>query len=62
MMERGEIDVKGKGKMHTYFLIRNTIATEYEIMGRPTKEPVPSHDLVQLSQADTLQNSCSQGK
>ncbi|XP_066477612.1 guanylate cyclase soluble subunit beta-2-like [Tiliqua scincoides] len=63
MMERGEIDVKGKGKMHTYFLIRNTIATENEIMGRQAKEPVPSHDVVQLSQeckADTFQNSCSQ--
>ncbi|KFO99845.1 Guanylate cyclase soluble subunit beta-2, partial [Calypte anna] len=35
MTERGEIDVKGKGKMHTYFLIRNKTATENEIMGRP---------------------------
>ncbi|NXU91279.1 GCYB2 cyclase, partial [Xiphorhynchus elegans] len=33
--ERGEIEVKGKGKMHTYFLIRNKTATENEIMGRP---------------------------
>ncbi|NXU65494.1 GCYB2 cyclase, partial [Horornis vulcanius] len=33
--ERGEIEVKGKGKMHTYFLIRNKSATENEIMGRP---------------------------
>ncbi|NXT32200.1 GCYB2 cyclase, partial [Pelecanoides urinatrix] len=35
MTERGEIEVKGKGKMHTYFLIRNKTATENEIMGRP---------------------------
>ncbi|XP_008579863.1 PREDICTED: guanylate cyclase soluble subunit beta-2-like [Galeopterus variegatus] len=34
--ERGEIEVKGKGKMTTYFLIRNLNATEEEIMGRPT--------------------------
>ncbi|KFM12553.1 Guanylate cyclase soluble subunit beta-2, partial [Aptenodytes forsteri] len=35
MTGRGEIEVKGKGKMHTYFLIRNKTATENEIMGRP---------------------------
>jgi guanylate cyclase soluble subunit beta len=34
-MERGEIEVKGKGKMTTYFLIQNLNATEDEIMGRP---------------------------
>uniref|UniRef100_A0A8C8RG50 guanylate cyclase n=1 Tax=Pelusios castaneus TaxID=367368 RepID=A0A8C8RG50_9SAUR len=38
MTERGEIEVKGKGKMHTYFLIRNRTATENEIMGNPIKE------------------------
>lgn len=38
MTERGEIEVKGKGKMHTYFLIRNKTATENEIMGRPVKD------------------------
>ncbi|XP_061309001.1 guanylate cyclase soluble subunit beta-2-like isoform X1 [Pezoporus flaviventris] len=38
MTERGEIEVKGKGKMHTYFLIRNKTATENEIMGRPMKD------------------------
>ncbi|XP_064413007.1 guanylate cyclase soluble subunit beta-2 [Latimeria chalumnae] len=32
--ERGEIEVKGKGKMTTYFLIKNLHATEDEIMGR----------------------------
>ncbi|XP_063298577.1 guanylate cyclase soluble subunit beta-2-like [Pelobates fuscus] len=36
--ERGEIDVKGKGKMCTYFLIQNLTAKENEILGRPTKE------------------------
>ncbi|KAM9192762.1 LOW QUALITY PROTEIN: guanylate cyclase soluble subunit beta-2-like [Dugong dugon] len=35
IMERGEIEAKGKGKMTTYFLIRNLKATEDEIMGRP---------------------------
>ncbi|XP_039770946.1 guanylate cyclase soluble subunit beta-2-like [Ornithorhynchus anatinus] len=34
IIERGEIDVKGKGKMTTYFLLRNLYATENEIMGR----------------------------
>ena len=33
--ERGEIEVKGKGKMTTYFLIRNLEASEDEIMGKP---------------------------
>ncbi|XP_047612380.1 guanylate cyclase soluble subunit beta-2-like [Phacochoerus africanus] len=33
--ERGEIEVKGKGKMTTYFLIRNVNASEDELMGRP---------------------------
>ncbi|XP_042312027.1 guanylate cyclase soluble subunit beta-2-like isoform X1 [Sceloporus undulatus] len=46
MMERGEIDVKGKGKMHTYFLIRNTTATESEIIGRPDL----NHESAQLYQ------------
>ncbi|XP_071467846.1 guanylate cyclase soluble subunit beta-2-like [Marmota flaviventris] len=35
IIERGEIEVKGKGKMTTYFLIQNLNATEDEIMGRP---------------------------
>ncbi|XP_063772075.1 guanylate cyclase soluble subunit beta-2-like isoform X1 [Pseudophryne corroboree] len=35
---RGEIDVKGKGKMCTYFLVRNVIAQENEILGRLGKE------------------------
>ncbi|XP_059130360.1 guanylate cyclase soluble subunit beta-2-like [Peromyscus eremicus] len=36
IVKRGEIEVKGKGKMTTYFLIQNLNATEDEIMGRPT--------------------------
>nr|AAI37869.1 Gucy1b2 protein [Mus musculus] len=36
IVTRGEIEVKGKGKMTTYFLIRNLNATEDEIMGRPS--------------------------
>uniref|UniRef100_F7FK82 guanylate cyclase n=1 Tax=Monodelphis domestica TaxID=13616 RepID=F7FK82_MONDO len=34
IIERGEIEVKGKGKMTTYFLIQNLQVTEDEIMGR----------------------------
>ncbi|KAL7990858.1 hypothetical protein Chor_014288 [Crotalus horridus] len=61
--ERGEIDVKGKGKMHTYFLVQNTIATENEIMGRPSEDAGLNHESSQLSQdckADGKQNSFSQ--
>ncbi|XP_076401266.1 guanylate cyclase soluble subunit beta-2-like [Peromyscus maniculatus bairdii] len=36
IVKRGEIEVKGKGKMTTYFLIQNLNATEDEIMGRTT--------------------------
>ncbi|XP_024781068.4 guanylate cyclase soluble subunit beta-2 [Pan paniscus] len=39
IIERGEIEVKGKGRMTTYFLIQNLNATEDEIMGR-SKTPV----------------------
>ncbi|XP_016042961.2 guanylate cyclase soluble subunit beta-2-like [Erinaceus europaeus] len=35
IIERGEIEVKGKGKMTTYFLVQNLNASEDEIMGRP---------------------------
>ncbi|XP_068122018.1 guanylate cyclase soluble subunit beta-2-like [Hyperolius riggenbachi] len=34
VVERGVIDVKGKGKMKTYFLIQNLRLCEEEIMGR----------------------------
>ncbi|XP_016412985.1 guanylate cyclase soluble subunit beta-2-like [Sinocyclocheilus rhinocerous] len=33
MEERGEIEIKGKGRMRTYFLQRNLKVTESEIMG-----------------------------
>ncbi|XP_041419317.1 guanylate cyclase soluble subunit beta-2 isoform X1 [Xenopus laevis] len=36
--ERGEIDVKGKGRMRTYFLIRNLSAKKNEILGQAIKE------------------------
>uniref|UniRef100_A0A8C0P0F0 guanylate cyclase n=1 Tax=Canis lupus familiaris TaxID=9615 RepID=A0A8C0P0F0_CANLF len=35
MVERGEIEVKGKGRMTTYFLLRNLRASDDEILGRP---------------------------
>uniref|UniRef100_A0A8C4U562 guanylate cyclase n=1 Tax=Falco tinnunculus TaxID=100819 RepID=A0A8C4U562_FALTI len=62
MTERGEIEVKGKGKMHTYFLIRNKTATENEIMGRPVKDLDSGHESVQSFQegrAETIP-SCHQ--
>ncbi|KAM8977602.1 guanylate cyclase soluble subunit beta-2-like [Pelodytes ibericus] len=34
IVERGDIEVKGKGEMHTYFLLRNLHVSEPEIMGR----------------------------
>ncbi|XP_010148851.1 PREDICTED: guanylate cyclase soluble subunit beta-2-like [Eurypyga helias] len=53
MAERGEIEVKGKGKMHTYFLIRNKTATENEIMGRPMRDLDSGHEPVQSFQEVT---------
>ncbi|XP_061482037.1 guanylate cyclase soluble subunit beta-2-like [Rhineura floridana] len=46
MVERGEIEVKGKGKMTTYFLRQNLCATEKEIMGRAkeTSDALVSQD------------------
>ncbi|KAL2096341.1 hypothetical protein ACEWY4_008489 [Coilia grayii] len=41
MVERGEIEVKGKGLMCTYFLERNLTATDSQIMGLSTQETNP---------------------
>uniref|UniRef100_A0ABM5G345 guanylate cyclase n=1 Tax=Pogona vitticeps TaxID=103695 RepID=A0ABM5G345_9SAUR len=63
MLERGEIDVKGKGKMYTYFLIRNLTTAENEIMGRPANQLDLSHDPAHLTQEcrpEAFQKSCSQ--
>ncbi|XP_020633925.3 guanylate cyclase soluble subunit beta-2 isoform X1 [Pogona vitticeps] len=63
MLERGEIDVKGKGKMHTYFLIRNLTTAENEIMGRPASQLDLSHDPAHLTQEcrpEAFQKPCSQ--
>ncbi|XP_059678877.1 guanylate cyclase soluble subunit beta-2, partial [Gavia stellata] len=62
MTERGEIEVKGKGKMHTYFLIRNRTATENEIMGRPMKDLGSGHESVQSFQEGRTETipSCHQ--
>uniref|UniRef100_A0A8B9GKF2 guanylate cyclase n=1 Tax=Amazona collaria TaxID=241587 RepID=A0A8B9GKF2_9PSIT len=62
MTERGEIEVKGKGKMHTYFLIRNKAATENEIMGRPMKDldsGRESAQSIQEGRPETIQVSFS---
>ncbi|XP_053316985.1 guanylate cyclase soluble subunit beta-2-like [Spea bombifrons] len=60
--ERGEIDVKGKGKMRTYFLIRNLTAKESEILGRPVKVTdsgwEPSQPLQDEFSKENLQMSC----
>ncbi|KAM9614115.1 guanylate cyclase soluble subunit beta-2-like [Morphnus guianensis] len=62
MTERGEIEVKGKGKMHTYFLIRNKTATENEIMGRPMKDLDSGHESGQSFQEGRTETipSCHQ--
>ncbi|XP_039177700.1 guanylate cyclase soluble subunit beta-2-like [Crotalus tigris] len=58
--ERGNIKVKGKGKMSTYFLKQNLNATEDEIMGRleETSRNVPSND--NLSEAESCHGEQSQ--
>ncbi|XP_075775901.1 guanylate cyclase soluble subunit beta-2-like [Pelodiscus sinensis] len=56
IIERGEIEVKGKGKMTTYILRRNLYATENEIMGRTEKQHVRHMDEME---ADALGNLAS---
>ncbi|XP_060719057.1 guanylate cyclase soluble subunit beta-2-like isoform X1 [Tachysurus vachellii] len=45
--ERGEIEVKGKGRMQTYFLLKNLRATENEIIGRQMREAGSGQESVQ---------------
>uniref|UniRef100_A0A8D2PIL0 guanylate cyclase n=1 Tax=Zosterops lateralis melanops TaxID=1220523 RepID=A0A8D2PIL0_ZOSLA len=63
--ERGEIEVKGKGKMHTYFLIRNKSATENEIMGRPMKDFDSGNESIQSfpeGKTETIPSSHQPGR
>ncbi|XP_042698675.2 guanylate cyclase soluble subunit beta-2-like isoform X2 [Chrysemys picta bellii] len=56
IVERGEIEVKGKGKMTTYILRQNLYATENEIMGRAEKQHSSHMD---QTEADDLGNLAS---
>ncbi|XP_030420323.1 guanylate cyclase soluble subunit beta-2-like isoform X2 [Gopherus evgoodei] len=56
IVERGEIEVKGKGKMTTYILRQNLHATENEIMGRAEKQHSSHTD---QTEADDLGNLVS---
>lgn len=38
IQERGQIEVKGKGQMTTYFLLGNLLVSEDSIMGREVGE------------------------
>ncbi|XP_069059630.1 guanylate cyclase soluble subunit beta-2-like [Pleurodeles waltl] len=57
--ERGEIEVKGKGKMTTYFLIQNLQATENDIMGRPADNGLQRE---QADQKDAIRPENSDGR
>ncbi|KAF5898499.1 guanylate cyclase soluble subunit beta-2-like, partial [Clarias magur] len=48
--ERGEIEVKGKGRMQTYFLLKNLRATDSEIVGRQTREAGSGQESSQSSE------------
>ncbi|MGH0146957.1 UNVERIFIED_CONTAM: hypothetical protein FKN15_051253 [Acipenser sinensis] len=63
-IDRGEIEVKGKGKMHTYFLAGNLTATDGEIMGRPVRESDSGRESAHSlhdSRMDTLQRQDPRG-
>ncbi|XP_051782585.1 guanylate cyclase soluble subunit beta-2 [Erpetoichthys calabaricus] len=55
--ERGEIEVKGKGKMSTYFLIQNLELSEDEIMGQAVV-----HSSSALDQEDIQSHSSDTGR
>ncbi|XP_077340614.1 guanylate cyclase soluble subunit beta-2-like [Lithobates pipiens] len=58
IVERGIIDVKGKGKMNTYFLIKNLFLSEEEIMGMPKcEDPQAKCNLTNvLDQLETIED------
>jgi len=60
LQERGEIEVKGKGRMTTYFLLRNLGASEQDIMGLagPGAESPQPHSRV-AGEPHRLQGTCS---
>ncbi|XP_030058266.1 guanylate cyclase soluble subunit beta-2-like [Microcaecilia unicolor] len=63
IVKRGEIEVKGKGKMTTYFLIQNLHATENEIMGRSENYTALVNDIHQnASNRSICGNSLSDGE
>uniref|UniRef100_A0A8C0ZRR3 guanylate cyclase n=1 Tax=Castor canadensis TaxID=51338 RepID=A0A8C0ZRR3_CASCN len=62
IMERGEIEVKGKGKMTTYFLIQNLNATEDKIMGRPKTRLDHKGKQIRVRNTDLRGNPATGGK
>ncbi|KAM9319870.1 guanylate cyclase soluble subunit beta-2-like [Gastrophryne carolinensis] len=59
--ERGVIDVKGKGKMNTYFLIKNNNLSEEEIMGK-SKHDNSNPDSSIIGRLESLQKNGSNDK
>uniref|UniRef100_A0A3Q0QWA2 Guanylate cyclase domain-containing protein n=1 Tax=Amphilophus citrinellus TaxID=61819 RepID=A0A3Q0QWA2_AMPCI len=51
IQKRGEIEVKGKGRMTTYFLERNTGVTEQQIMGLCDLEGTDGEESSQITPA-----------